>query len=68
MRRKHKFGDERDKLGSRPTMPSETRPGKEYPGGRTLRRNLARLGRRQTACPDSSKKPGYKMPGSMKKG
>jgi hypothetical protein len=63
--KKFRFGDTRDgSMGARPTMPSETRPGKEFPGGRTLRRNLKRLSRRQNSIP---KKPGYRTPGSMKK-
>jgi hypothetical protein len=65
-RKKTKFGDERDgPLGSRPTMPPVSRPGLTYPGGRSLRRSLTRLSRRQNSIPN---KPGFTKPGSMKKG
>ena len=49
------------------TQPARTRDGKIYPGGRELRRRLARLAARKNARPVPKELPqsAYQMPGSM---
>lgn len=56
---RHRFGDSRDQNGARPTMPPRTRPGKAFPGGKHLRRALAKLSLRQNFAKG-------RKPGSMK--
>lgn len=42
------FGDARDvHLGPRPSMPPRTRPGATYPGGKHMRKALAKLAMRR---------------------
>lgn len=49
--------------GGKYAKPIRTRPGKAFPGGRTLRRALANLSARRRAFKEAS---GYTNPGSMK--
>jgi hypothetical protein len=76
-----RFGDSRDTGGEgRCTMPARTRPGKDYPGGKSLRRAYRRLRLRREGEQDG-KRPdrvqsrdastpwgsyGFTAPGSMK--
>ena len=68
------FGDARDKpdySGNRSTMPPRTREGKTHPGGRRMRRALARLESNRKgilACRAAAKNKSdtaLKMPGAI---
>jgi hypothetical protein len=64
MKKKKRFGDARDSMEKPPcTMPARQRAGKEYMGGRPLRRAMARLKSRQSGVQGT---PERKMPGAMK--
>lgn len=60
---KKQFGDGRDvQADPRCSMPPRTREGKTYPGGKFMRRALAKLSLRQA---NVSTGAGYRKPGSM---